>query len=109
MNRFSVSKSVFHRGLGSREILEKAAVAASFTLPKSLANGVGDLTPEAANAEAQRLAGELRDLSSKIEDKLKGKFTSFGFIAEVDNVHCSIGEQETESCRNASELLQVPH
>lgn len=73
MNRFSVSKSVFHRGLGSREILEKAAVAASFTLPKSLANGRGDLalTPEAANAEAQRLAAELRDLSSKIEDKLK--------------------------------------
>jgi hypothetical protein len=83
MNRFAVSKSVFHRGLGSREILEKAAVAASFTLPKSLANGVSDLslTPEAANAEAQRLAGELRDLSSKIEDKLKGNLTSFVSMA----------------------------
>ncbi|KAF4154758.1 hypothetical protein CNMCM6936_009263 [Aspergillus lentulus] len=96
MNRFSVSKSVFHRGLGSREILEKAAVAASFTLPKSLANGVGDLalTPEAANAEAQRLAGELRDLSSEIEDKLK----------ELENRK----QKAVETLRNYSKFLTEP-
>ncbi|GIK00268.1 hypothetical protein Aspvir_004288 [Aspergillus viridinutans] len=96
MNRFSVSESVFHRGLGSREILEKAAVAASFTLPTSLANGVGDLTltPEAANAEAQRLAGELRDLSSKIEDKLK----------ELENRK----QKAVETLRNYSKFLTEP-
>ncbi|RHZ63892.1 uncharacterized protein CDV56_105571 [Aspergillus thermomutatus] len=96
MNRFSVSKSVFHRGLGSREILEKAAVAASLTLPKSLANGVSDLTltPEAANAEAQRLAGELRDLSSKIEDKLK----------ELENRK----QKAVETLRNYSKILTEP-
>ncbi|KAF4233825.1 hypothetical protein CNMCM6805_009042 [Aspergillus fumigatiaffinis] len=78
----------------NREILEKAAVAASFTLPKSLANGVGDLTPEAANAEAQRLAGELRDLSSKIEDKLK----------ELENRK----QKAVETLRNYSKFLTEP-
>lgn len=113
MNRFSVSKSVFHRGLGSREILEKAAVAASFTLPKSLANGRGDLalTPEAANAEAQRLAAELRDLSSKIEDKLKGKCTSLVslykltmYIADLQNRR----QKAVKTLRNYSKFLTEP-
>jgi hypothetical protein len=43
-------------------------------LPKSLANGSREsaLSLEDAKTEAERLAGELRAVSSKVEDKLKG-------------------------------------
>lgn len=75
MNRFAVSRAVAKKGLTSRETLEKAAAAACLALPKNLANGVSEasLTPEAANAEGQRLATELRTISEKIEEKLKGE------------------------------------
>ncbi|BCS12273.1 hypothetical protein ALUC_50319A [Aspergillus luchuensis] len=71
MNRFSTSKSVIHQGLTSRETLEKAAAAVSSTLPKSLSNETTAFTPESANAEAQRVADELKAISCKIEAKLK--------------------------------------
>ncbi|PIG87750.1 ubiquitin interaction motif protein [Aspergillus arachidicola] len=74
INRFSASKSAMHsKGMTLKETLEKAASAVSVTLPKSLANGANglSLSPEAANAEAKRLADELREVSSKIDDKLK--------------------------------------
>ncbi|KNG89401.1 ubiquitin interaction motif protein [Aspergillus nomiae NRRL 13137] len=74
IDRFSASKSAMHsRGMTLKETLEKAASAVSVTLPKSLANGANglSLSPEAANAEAKRLADELREVSSKIDDKLK--------------------------------------
>ncbi|KAJ9310120.1 hypothetical protein DTO217A2_406 [Paecilomyces variotii] len=73
MDRFTVSRSLVNKGFTSKEILEKAAAAAVLALPKNLANGAtGDsLTPEAANAEGQRLANELRAISEKIEQKLK--------------------------------------
>jgi hypothetical protein len=74
INRFSVAKSAMHKGLTIRDTLEQTAAAVSLTLPKSLANGANglSLTPEAANEEANRLADELRDVSNKIEDKLRG-------------------------------------
>lgn len=73
--RFSVSRSAFRRGLGSKEALEKAAAAVTQVVPKSLANDIGDtaFSPEAANKEAQQLAEELKTISAKIEDKLQGK------------------------------------
>ncbi|RAL02071.1 uncharacterized protein BO80DRAFT_38367 [Aspergillus ibericus CBS 121593] len=71
INRFSISKSVIHKGTTSSEILEKAAAAVSLTLPKSLSNDTTAFTPDSANAEAQRLANELRAISNKIETKLK--------------------------------------
>ncbi|KAE8381436.1 hypothetical protein BDV26DRAFT_255599 [Aspergillus bertholletiae] len=74
INRFSASKSAMHsKGMTLMETLEKAASAVSVTLPKSLANGANglSLSPEAANVEAKRLADELREVSSKIDEKLK--------------------------------------
>ncbi|GKZ28622.1 hypothetical protein AbraIFM66950_010304 [Aspergillus brasiliensis] len=71
INRFSTSRSALHKGMTSREILEKAAVAVSSTLPKSLSNETTAFTPEAANTEAQRVADELKAISCKIEAKLK--------------------------------------
>lgn len=94
MNRFSISKSVFHKGLGLRDILEKAAVATSLTLPKSVANGASELalTPEAAEAEAQRLATELRSLSSRIEGKLQGTAPGFcSLCIDTDELCCRAG------------------
>lgn len=75
MNRFAVSRAAASKGLTTRETLEKAADAACLALPKNLANGVSEasLTPEAATAEGQRLANELRTISRKIEEKLKGE------------------------------------
>lgn len=69
--QFSVSKSVAHRGMNYKEVLEKAAMAAPIALPQTLANGANE-NPEYAKAEAERLAEELRGISRKIEDKLKG-------------------------------------
>lgn len=76
MNQFSVSKSLVHKGLGSKETLEKAAAAASQFLTKGLASGASDasVTPESANSEAQRLGEELKSISNKIENKLQGEF-----------------------------------
>lgn len=71
MNRFSVSKSVVHKGLSSKDTLEKAAAAVSQVLPKSGANDESS-APETGKSDAQRLSDELRAISSKIEDKLKG-------------------------------------
>lgn len=75
MSRFSTSKSLVHKGLSSKETLEKAAAATSQFPPKSLASGASDasMTPESANAEAQRLAEELKSISNKIENKLQGE------------------------------------
>lgn len=81
MNRFSTSKSVIHQGLTSRETLEKAAAAVSSTLPKSLSNETTAFTPESANAEAQRVADELKAISCKIEAKLKGSIPKTRTIA----------------------------
>lgn len=80
MNQFSVSKSLVHKGLGSKETLEKAAVAASQFLSKGLASGASDasVTPEFASTEAQRLAEELKSISNKIANKLQGKFQASG-------------------------------
>ncbi|KAI9036483.1 uncharacterized protein KD926_001764 [Aspergillus affinis] len=69
-HRFSVSKSVAHRGMNYKEVLEKAAIAAPIAIPQTLANGTSE-TPEFAKPEAERLAEELRGISRKIEDKLK--------------------------------------
>ncbi|OOF92777.1 hypothetical protein ASPCADRAFT_210041 [Aspergillus carbonarius ITEM 5010] len=71
MNRFSTSKLAIHKGMTSKEILEKAAVAVSSTLPKSLSNNTTAFTSDSANEEAQRLTNELRAISNKIETKLK--------------------------------------
>ncbi|KAK1144513.1 hypothetical protein N8T08_005386 [Aspergillus melleus] len=68
-HRFSISKSVAHRGMNYKEVLEKAAIAAPIVIPQTLANGSSE-TPEYAKPEAERLAEELRGISRKIEDKL---------------------------------------
>ncbi|OXV07392.1 hypothetical protein Egran_04843 [Elaphomyces granulatus] len=72
LRRISVPGPLVHKGSTSRVTLEKAAAAAFLALPKNLANGVSDgaLTPEAANAEGERLANELRSISAKIESKI---------------------------------------
>jgi hypothetical protein len=74
LRRLSVPEALACKGTTSRETLEKAAEAAFLALPKNLANGVSDgaLTPEAANAEGERLAKELRSISAKIESKIHG-------------------------------------
>lgn len=66
MDRFTFSKSNSNAGLTSREILEKAADA----VPVLLRNA--QFTPEAANLNAERLENRLREMSNKIEEKLKG-------------------------------------
>ncbi|GLA24416.1 hypothetical protein AnigIFM63326_000463 [Aspergillus niger] len=71
INRFSTSKSAVHKGMTSRETLERAAAAVSSTLPKSLSNETSAFTPESANTEAQRVTDELKAISCKIEAKLK--------------------------------------
>lgn len=75
LHRFSVTRSAFRRGLGSKEALEKAAAAVTQVVPKSLANDMGDtgLSPEGVKMEAQQLAEELKAISIKIEDKLQGE------------------------------------
>lgn len=85
MNRFSVSRSLVRQGLGSKETLEKAATAASNAVSKSLSNGLRDVsrTPEGAITGAQRLAEELKAISNKIEDKLKGKVLTLSLLS-----HC---------------------
>ncbi|PWY75142.1 hypothetical protein BO70DRAFT_354609 [Aspergillus heteromorphus CBS 117.55] len=70
INRFTRSKTSIYKGLTSMETLEKAADVITTTLPKSLSKSDA-FTPETANAEAQRLADELRAISGKIETKLK--------------------------------------
>lgn len=77
ISRFTVSKSVSKTGMSNRELLEKAAHAAITALPKNLPNGLSEaLTgdPELENA-GQRLADKLRDISAKIDRRIKGKST----------------------------------
>ena len=71
-HRLSVTNSIVHRGMTTQETLEKAAVAATAFLPKSMAGQASPMTPEAAQADAQRLANDLRSVSEKVEHKLKG-------------------------------------
>ena len=71
-HRLSVTNSIVHRGMTTQETLEKAAVAATAFLPKSMAGQTSPMTPEAAQADAQRLANDLRSVSEKVEQKLKG-------------------------------------
>lgn len=75
MSRFTVPQCLANKGLTSRETLEKAADAVPLLLPKSVAAGASQnlMNAEAANADAQRLANELRAISTKIGDKLQGK------------------------------------
>jgi hypothetical protein len=66
ISRFTAPKSHSNTGLTSRDILEKAANA----VPMLLRNA--HFTPEATNLDAERLEKQLRMMSNKIEDKLKG-------------------------------------
>ncbi|PLB35793.1 uncharacterized protein BDW47DRAFT_133284 [Aspergillus candidus] len=70
-HRLSVTNSIVHRGMTTKETLEKAAAAATMFLPKSMAGQASPMTPEAAQADAQRLANDLRSVSEKVEHKLK--------------------------------------
>lgn len=72
-HRLSVTNSIVHRGMTTKETLEKAAAAATMFLPKSMAGQASPMTPEAAQADAQRLANDLRSVSEKVEHKLKGR------------------------------------
>lgn len=109
MDRFTVSRSLVNKGLTSKDILEKAAEAAVLALPKNLANGAtGDsLTPEAANAEGQRLANELRTISCKIEEKLKGENKIPQYRLDWANRPCDrTRSPQTERFRDPSEPFQ---
>ncbi|KKK19695.1 hypothetical protein ARAM_007046 [Aspergillus rambellii] len=68
LDRFSANKSA--AGLTSKDLLEKAAAAASTIIqPQAESNGVS--TAEESNSKAPQLALELKALCQKIEDKLK--------------------------------------
>ncbi|THC98387.1 hypothetical protein EYZ11_002168 [Aspergillus tanneri] len=75
INHYTAPKSAAGRGMTSQEILEQAATAAPIVLQQSRTNGTDDITlspeTEAATANAQWLADELREISRKIGDKLK--------------------------------------
>lgn len=70
INRFTGPKPGSHTGLSSREVLEKAADA----VPVLLHNA--RFTPETTGLDAERLESQLRAISNKIEDKLKGSCSS---------------------------------
>ena len=69
-NRFSVTKSLASKGLTSKQVLEKATVALS-ALPQNLSQSDND--PNQITAEAERVVNELRQVCSKLEDKLQGR------------------------------------
>lgn len=71
VRKFSVSNSVAHRGMDYKEVLEKAAIAAPIALSQGHADGASE-APEYTKADAEFLAEELRAISRKIEEKLKG-------------------------------------
>lgn len=75
MNRYAISPTAARAGMTTREVLEKAAAAAVFAVPRSVDNEDigGGVQLEEMQQAAEKLANELRALSAKVEAKLKGK------------------------------------
>jgi hypothetical protein len=75
MNRYAISPTAAGVGMTTREVLEKAAFAATLAVPRSIDNEDigGSVQIEEMQQAAEKLACELRGLSAKVETKLKGK------------------------------------
>lgn len=74
MGRFSVSRTIAQKGFTSREALEKAAASIPSVLPKtSVRDGSSPvLESELTDTDGQRLSNQLKEISGRIEEKLRG-------------------------------------
>lgn len=94
-----------------KEVLEKAAAALPLVLPRNAPSGVGEntISSEAASADAERLANELKAISTKIESKLKGKDKCLYSSFSLTNMVSRARAEKTECRGRASQLLQDTH
>lgn len=81
ISRFTCPKSLIHKGLTSRELLERGADAVPVLLNNLL------FTPKPTNLDAGRLESQLRAMSKRIEEKLKGSLFVPKFLFQLTE-HC---------------------
>lgn len=105
INRFTCPKSLAHKGLASRELLERGADAVPVLLNNLF------FSPKPSNLDAGRLESRLREMSKKIEEKLKGSLSGSKLLFQLTEpcVELEIRRQDLiETLRRHCKLFTEP-